>query len=359
MTTLVTGGTGFLGRHLIKKLIENGEDDIRVLTRNFDIELSNMGVEVVEGSLNSSEDIRRVSAGVERVYHLAGRVERDPKHAHKMYELHVDGTRRLLSTLRDNNLEKVVVASTSGTVGVGTKPDFIADDDSETVENLVHRWPYYLSKIYAERVCQRFIDDDQMPIVQMRPTLLLGPGDSRESSTGDVVLFMKGKIPTLMSGGISFVDVRDAADAFITAMDKAPAGRTYLLGSANLTIAEFFTKLETLTGLKAPWVPLPDDAALAGARLLNSAMRLFGKEAALAPTSVEMAKYYWYIDWSLAQGELGFTTRDPMKTLRDTVRWIERYHADFGDGKLRKLPAKGLVSKELTDHVEQVYEDGR
>src|SRR5690606_18805786 len=136
-----------------------------------------------------------------RVYHLAGKVERDPRQAHRMYALHVDGTRLLLEALRANTdkLEKIVVASTSGTVGVSKTADTVAHDDAPFVEHLVGQWPYYLSKIYAERVCQDAIKDHNMPIVLMRPTLLLGPGDHRQSSTGDVVLFLQKKIPTALS----------------------------------------------------------------------------------------------------------------------------------------------------------------
>lgn len=334
-TTLVTGGTGFLGRHLIVRLVDAGEK-VRVLTRSFDQELAELGVEIVEGSLSDTDDVRRAVEGVTRIYHLAGRVERDKSKAHLMYDLHVEGTRRLLDAARGiDDLEKIVVASTSGTVGVGRDPGFVADDDSPTAETVVRNWPYYLSKIYAERVCMRYVNEHDLPIVLMRPTLLLGPGDRRESSTGDVVLFLKQKVPTLMSGGLSFVDVRDVADAFIAAMDRGRVGETYLLGAMNCKLSEFFEMLEDLTGIKAPWIPLPDEAAVVSARLLSSALRLVGRSSELDPTTVEMATHFWYIDWSKAERELGFEPRDPVKTLRDTVRWIENNHADFSAEKRR------------------------
>ncbi|MFU8803440.1 MAG: NAD-dependent epimerase/dehydratase family protein, partial [Bradymonadaceae bacterium] len=176
MTTLITGGTGFLGRHLIDALKARGEKNLRVLTRSFDLELADLGVEIIEGSLNDADDLAGAVDGVKKVYHLAGRVERDLDHAHKMYSLHVDGTRMLLEALKGRKVEKIVVASTSGTVGVGEDPDFMAFDDSPTADLIVKGWPYYLSKIYAERVCEEYIEEHGMPIVIMRPTLLLGPG---------------------------------------------------------------------------------------------------------------------------------------------------------------------------------------
>lgn len=357
MTTLVTGATGFLGRHLVTQLVERGET-VRALTRSFDRELAALGVEIIEGDFTNIADLARAVEGVTRVYHLAGKVERDQRHAHRMYELHVDGTRMLLEALRaegNPKLEKIVVASTSGTVGVSKSADDIATDDSPTAEHLVRDWPYYLSKIYAERVCQDAIKDHGMPIVMMRPTLLLGPGDRRESSTGDVVNFLQKKIPTSMSGGISFVDARDAATAFILAMDKAPVGRTYLLGACNLTLTDFFKRLEAISGIAAPRLPIPDKAALFGARFLDAAMRSVGKTADLDPVSVDMARYFWYIDSTCAHEELGWKPRNANDTLRDTVRWIETHHPEFTQSSNastgRKPPPPGFVPQETLDYA--------
>jgi dihydroflavonol-4-reductase len=356
MTTLITGGTGFLGRHLIDALIARGETNLRVLTRGFDLELSDLGVEIVEGSLTDPDDLATAVDGVTRVYHLAGRVERDPEHAHKMYELHVDGTRKLLAALKGKPVEKIVVASTSGTVGVGEAPDFLATDESPYADQIVRGWPYYLSKIYAERVCFDAIARDGLPIVLMRPTLLLGPGDRRESSTGDVVLFMRQRIPAPMPGGISFVDVRDTAEAFILAMEQAAPGSTYLLGACNLTLVDFFKRLEDITGIRAPWLPVPGKAALFGSRLLDKAHRAIGKRADVDPVSVEMAQYFWYIDSAKARQELGWKPRNPNETLKATVRWIERHHPEFAPKSARKAPPAGLVPAETLAFAEKMRE---
>lgn len=327
MTTLVTGGTGFLGRFVVRELA--GRGPIRVLARSFDPEIAQLdGVEFCEGDLLDEIDLARAVAGVERVYHLAGLVERDASRAHRMYELHVDGTRKLLRALPDT-VEKIVVASTSGTVGVSDRPNAIAGDDAPYAEQIVRRWPYYLSKIYAERACDEIAAERGLNIVQLRPTLLLGPEDYRESSTGDVVLFLRRRIPSILEGGLSFVDVRDVATAAVSAMERAQPGEKYLLGAANMTLAEFFGHLERISGVPAPGGAIPGNLAEAGATLLGGALRWLGAEPELAPESVEMARHTWYIDWSRAERDLGFRPRAPLVTLRDTVRWIERHHPDL------------------------------
>jgi len=356
MTTLVTGGTGFLGRHLVDQLLER-EASVRVLTRSYDRDLAEKGVEIVEGSLGSDEDVRSAVDGVDRVYHLAGKVDRRPDRAHEMYELHVEGTRRLLDALTDIEVDKIVVASTSGTVGVSEDPNVVATEESDTKESILRDWPYYLSKIYAERVCRQLADAHDLPIVLMRPTLLLGPGDWRGSSTNDVVLFLKGEIPAVMSGGISFVDVRDAADAFVRAMERGTPGEAYLLGAVNLALAEYFERLETISGVSAPSMPVPDGLMVAGSKLLSSASRAVGRDSEIDPVSVEMAQYYWYIDSTKAENELDWRPRDPDETLRDTVRWIRNHHPDFGEGRSRPDPPSEFVPEETVEYARERFDE--
>ena len=360
MTTLITGGTGFLGQHLIDQLVAAGDRDLRVLSRNPNDMLQALGVEVVEGSLLSREDLEEATDGVERVYHLAGRVERDRKKAHLMYELHVDGTRLLLDVLRDSStdVEKIVVASTSGTVGVGTNPDFMATDDSPHAESIVRNWPYYLSKIYGERVCFEYVEKYDMPIVQMRPTLLLGPGDERESSIGDVVNFLRRKIPGVIDGGISFVDVRDTADAFVRAMDDGEAGETFLVGASNLTMGEFFARLEAIAGVPAPKMKVPDTFAKLGSRLLDAVTKVTDEIGDIDPVSLEMARHFWYIDSSKARQKLGWSPRDPDKTLRDTIHWIRENHPEFQDERgPRPDPSPELVPPETVEFARKMREE--
>ena len=335
MTTLVTGGTGFLGRHVVEQLVARGER-VRVLARSYDPALSEGSVEQVAASLLDPEAVAEALQDVDQVYHLAGRVERDARRAHAMYDLHVNGTRNLLNAIDPEHVRRIVVASTSGTVGVGTDPAFLADDESDYVERTVRHWPYYLSKIYAERVCDEIAAARGLDVVQMRPTLLLGPADERYSSTHDVVLFLQRKIAATPEGGVSFVDARDAASAFLSAMQRGEAGAKYLITAANMSLADFFTQLEDISGVRAPGAALPGVAAEFGATVLSAALRALGAEPEVTSESVAMARHYWYVDDSRARRILQWQPREPRRTLRDTVRWIERNHPDFAKAKSRR-----------------------
>jgi dihydroflavonol-4-reductase len=133
--------------------------------------------------------------------------------------------------------------------------------------------------------------------------------------------FLERGIPATPAGGIAFVDVRDAAEAMISAYQRGRPGERYLLNAANMTIAAFFQRLERLTGVKAPAFAMPRSRALAiGAnRLFSRALRAIGGEPPVDEVSVELAQYFWYASSAKAERELGFAPRDPGETLRDTV----------------------------------------
>ncbi|HVF67021.1 MAG TPA: NAD-dependent epimerase/dehydratase family protein [Pyrinomonadaceae bacterium] len=320
--TLVTGGTGFLGSHLVRLLVEEGVKPLRVLSTSAPAWLEELGVETVEGSITSPETVARAVEGAAEVYHLAGRVSREPDDAHSMYKLHVDGTRVLCEAARAAGVKSIVMASTSGTIAVTEDGDIVPDEDWPTPLDIISRWPYYASKLYQERVAIENFDGDGRRLVMLNPSLLLGPGDERLSSTKVVLDFLSRKIPTVPKGGLSFVDARDAARAFAAAMRAGRHGERYLLGSANWTFDRFFKRLERITKVSAPFVSLPSKLAVAGARGISSLFKQWKLAPPVEPSEIEMAEHFWYLDSAKAERELAFAPRDPQETLLDTVTYV-------------------------------------
>ncbi len=265
----------------------------------------------------------RVVAGTSCVFHLAGVVSRDPDDGQRMMRLHVDGTRRVLEAMKAASVKRMVLASTSGTIGV-SKNEEILDESAPYAEEIVAGWPYYASKIYQERLAFEHGKRLGIEVVAINPSLLLGPGDRRLSSTGDVRRFLKKQIPTIPDGGINFVDARDAALATANALDKGRAGERYLLGGPNWTTKEFFERLGRVANVNPPRLKLPAKWNKLGASLVEELYRWRGKEPPIERISVEMAEHYWWIDSSKAETELGFAPRDPQLTLVDTVRYLRQ-----------------------------------
>lgn len=319
---LVTGATGFLGEHLCRVLVERGHA-VRGLARSRSAVLAELGVEHVRGDVLDGPELDRALAGAAAVFHLAGAVSRDPDDAQRMMRLHVDGTRRVLERMAAANVKKLVLASTSGTIGV-SKDEEILDETAPYAEEIVAGWPYYASKIYQERLAFEHGRRLGIDVIAVNPSLLLGPGDRRLSSTGDVRKFIKRKIPVLPDGGINFVDARDAAVATANALEQGRPGERYLLGGPNWTMKEFFARLGRVANVAPPRLRLPAKWNRWGASLVEELYRHRGKEPPVDRISVEMAEHFWWIDSAKAERELGFSARDPQLTLVDTVAYLRQ-----------------------------------
>lgn len=319
MKLLVTGATGFLGSTLVPLLSEAGHE-VRALVRS---DAAFPGVDCARGDVRDPESLRRALRGIEGVFHLAGLVSRDPADGRRMYELHVDGTRNLLAAAERAQVSRVVLASSSGTIGVSRTRRIATEEDDYPIE-AVGRWPYYLSKIYEEKLAIEAARRG-LPLVILNPSLLLGPGDARMSSTGDIYRFLMGRIPVLPRGGISFVDVRDAAEAFVAALTRGNVGERHLLGAVNWEFQEFFARLGRIAHRPAPPLRMPSRLKIATAHLLERWARERGREPELPASDVEMGECWFFIDSSKSARLLGFRPRDPLETLSDTVRYVRRH----------------------------------
>jgi dihydroflavonol-4-reductase len=322
VTYLVTGGTGFLGEHVARELVRRG-DRVRSLARTGSPILGALGVEEIRGDVTSGTELAEAVRGVAGVFHLAGVVSRDPADAQRMMRVHVDGTRRVLEAAAAAGIGRVVVASSSGTIAV-SEDDRVHDESAPYATETVSGWPYYASKIYQEKLALELGAALGLEVVVISPSLLLGPGDRRLSSTLDVLRFLRRQIPVVPDGGVNFVDVRDAAAATIAAMTKGRPGERYLLGGPNWTVAEFFGRLARVSKVGAPRLKVPARLARWSAGLVEELYRHQGKAPPVDRVSVEMGQHYWYVDARKATRELGFEARDPGLTLADTVRYLRQ-----------------------------------
>jgi dihydroflavonol-4-reductase len=336
---LVTGGTGFLGSHLVSGLARSARGaagDLRVMVQSTPPAwLRDLGVELCAGSVTRPEDVARALEGVDRVYHLAGMVSHKPSDGHRMYAVHVDGTRILCEAAVRAGVKRIVMSSTSGTIAASKRADEMPDEDSSAPIDIIARWPYYTSKLYQEETARRHCAD-KVELVTLNPSLLLGPGDDRLSSTRPVLQFLAREVLMTPPGGVNFVDARDVAALLPVAMERGTPGERYLVGGYNWSFAELFGRLERLTKVAAPLMKARGPLPLLATRAQAALYRHWGRRVPVEPQSVEMAEHFWYFDSGKAARELGFEPRDATDTLFDTVKYI-REHL-LGNDAFQKAP---------------------
>ncbi len=323
---LVTGATGFLGRHVIDTLLEQsiekfGDRRLRLLCRSTAPWDDNARVETIRGEILDRQLVQRAVEDTDVIIHLAGRVIRDPARSAELFETHVEGTRNVCDAALKNGKPRILIASSSGTIALSRKPK-MHDEGAPYAIDVAGNWPYYLSKIYQEKLAFSYFENEGLPIIVLNPSLLLGPGDVYLSSTRDVQMFLDGKIQNIPAGGLNFVDVRDAARTFVRAIDDGLPGRRYLVGGHDMTVRDFFYLIQCVSGVRAPLVSLSESWARGSADIIRRVMSFAGRRFPLDDTAIEMAYRFWYCDSKRAKRELGLTPRPAEETIRDTVAFL-------------------------------------
>src|SRR5262249_52591255 len=225
--------------------------NLRVMASRVPEWMKDAGIEAAEGSVTNREDIANAVRNTSAIFHLAGKVSRDNNDAAAMNRIHLEGTRILCEAAKQAGVKTMILASSSGTIAVSEDEQIFDETFPQPVE-IISQWAYYASKYYQERAALENFDGDGCRLVIMNPSLLLGPDDERLSSTKPVLDFLARKIPYCPGGGLSFVDVRDTAAAFVSALERGRHQEKYLLGSTNMTFEDFFGRLERLSGVRAP-----------------------------------------------------------------------------------------------------------
>lgn len=330
---LVTGASGFLGRHLLQQI--QGLEPLRrviALVRSRE-EWDAMawtggltGVETLDGGVTAPErwaaDPRL--AGIVGVIHLAALVRHRRQDAEEVYFVNVEGTMAMARVAARYRCRMLFV-STSGTVGCFREPGPSADEESPYCEAEVAGWPYYDSKVKAEKAARELAAELGVELIIVRPPVLLGPGDHRFRSSAHVSRFLDGKLPFLIKGGMHFADVRDAARALVRIMEREQVRPVYHLPGTIGTIEEFYRMVAVAAGSDSVPRVIPYLPALWASRATHA----LGLKLLPEPALIEMAAHYWAMHSKYSEAELGYRSRPGLETVAATVGWLntQRRHA--------------------------------
>jgi dihydroflavonol-4-reductase len=313
--TLVTGGTGFIGSHLVRELAKRG-DELRLLARRgSDLEhLSDVEFERTTGDVTDRRAVRRAMKDVEQVFHVAGSTSMRSGARGMVFEVNVGGTRNIVEEAMRAGVEKVIHTSSAGAVGPA-RPGGTADE-SQPFKAGHLGLAYINSKHEAEVEVMRAAARGLATVI-VNPTFVLGPDDPSGTSNALVKRVMLRQIPFYVDGGLNIVDVRDVAKGHLLAARKGKAGERYILGGRNFTIGRLFADIGRISGVPPPPVKVPPHLTTAA---IAVAQRV-GYPVPVAEEEVRTAQYWWTYRSTKAKKELGFKPRPHEETLEATIAW--------------------------------------
>jgi nucleoside-diphosphate-sugar epimerase len=316
----LTGGTGFIGGHLARKLRERG-DEVVALVRSPDKAgaLRELGCELVEGDLSSAEAIRRGMEGCGSAFH-AGAVYKVgiPKSEHApMWDANVAGTERVLDAAHDAGVARIVYVSTVNVFG-NTRGELVDEtyrrSEADGFLSCYDETKYRAHLVAEDRITKGY------PLVIVQPAGVYGPND--HSEIGNMIEQTRtGKLKLKMfpEAGFMLVHVEDVAEGILLAHDRGQIGEAYVLAGEQVRMGELVDRVAALSGRKPPRATMP------GALIKLSAPfgPIVGPLLGFPPNLRELVKVsegvtYWARD-DKARRELGFAPRDLETGLKQTL----------------------------------------
>lgn len=326
MKTLITGGNGFVGSALAKKLVEQGEE-VRVTirqksnTRNID----NLDVEKVYADVRDEHAIRKALKDCRKLYHTAGLYKVWLRDENELHDVNINGTRTVMREALSQGVEKVVLTSSIAALGITENGE---PSDEQVQFNLWDtKLPYEISKYEAEEAAWQYTKEG-LPLVVVRPSLVLGERDFYPTPSGKLLLdVLHGRYLFYLDGGINLVDINDVAAGHINAMERGTVGESYNLGNNqnNISLKRLFSLIGEIGGVPAPRFKIPFPAALLYSNLsLLLANAVTHKPPLLAPGALQVLHLYKKMDSTKAIKALGLPQTPLRETIQRTVDWYRK-----------------------------------
>jgi nucleoside-diphosphate-sugar epimerase len=322
---LVTGGGGFLGSAIVRRLIERG-DDVRSLARNFYVELEQLGVDQVQGDISDPEDVAKACDGRDIVFHVAAKPPPWGKYD-DYYRINVTGTQNIIDSCRKQNIARLIYTSTPSVVFNGK--DIEGADESMPYPNkfCTH---YSETKAIAEQNVVA-VSNRKLNTIVLRPHEIWGPGDNHILPR---LVARANRLKQIGNGKnrIDTIYIDDAADVHVLAADKLKenpklSGRIYFISQDEPVPAwDIVNALLKAAGCKQIKKAVPFRIAwLAGAllELVYNTLQLSGEPYITRFMAEAVSQSHWF-DISAAKKDLGYkpklTTAEGLKRLEG---WLQ------------------------------------
>jgi dihydroflavonol-4-reductase len=319
--TIVTGGAGFIGSHLVGLLTASGKRVRVVERRGASVGHLAPEVEVVFADIRDRAAIGAAMRDADQVYHLAANPNLWARNRGEFEAVNHQGTVNVLDTALEARARRVLHTSTESILTKASAIGLIDENVEIALDDTVG--PYCRSKWKAEQYAFALARQGR-PVVVANPTMPVGPGDRGLSPPTSLIRdFCLGKLPALMDCTLNLIDVRDAAKGLELVMERGRPGRRYLLGAANLTLAGLAGILSELSGTKPPRWRVPYAVGLAVAVVSEFwADRVTGRPPKASVTGVRLARRIMHFDTARTLKEIGLEPRHIRSALQDAVSWL-------------------------------------
>ena len=319
---LVTGGTGFIGANLVKKLY-NGKNKITVFAKDeYHPFLKGLKINVVKGDIRNYNSTLKAIKSHQYVYHLAACSLFGLKDKDKIFGTNVRGTENVMKACLEANVKKVVHVSSSAVYGFskGKRRKLNEKNNLDMKDNL-----YAISKKLGEDIVRDYVKKGLKATI-ICPSFVIGPGEVDPKRYILAQSIAKGRIRFTFPGGGGNVAVEDIVEGLVLAMEKGRIGERYILSTNNIRIYDFYNLVASI--LKKPKIKLMIPRALYYPMYaLGALLNIMMENPTISPEAVRWHFNYKYFDASKAKKELGWK---PKITLQESIKRAINYYKSIG-----------------------------
>lgn len=320
MKILVTGATGFLGGHIVRRLVRDGHA-VRILRRESSslADLQGLPFEDFIGDITHPESVAKSMVGIDAVIHAAAKISYWPRDAADTMHVNAYGTQCVANAALEAGVKRFVYVSSVMAVGI---PESGKVGDENLVYNFkLHPNPYSESKHAGELFLQDLVGRGLHAVI-VNPGAIIGPMDRRRAVGG---LFFPGRINRyfFIEGGMSAVDVDDVVDGIVRAMEKGRVGARYLLTGDNVSYRRMREVIAEEMGEPKPFIPIPTKLLQLIAGIADVLSYWTNHRPRISRPMAEFLPFELYYTSKKAQGELGWTPHPFLDSVKRAVAWYK------------------------------------
>lgn len=320
---VVTGGKGHVGFALVKELADRGEK-IRLLLRSDSTVFDNIDCEKIMGDVCDLQSLEKAFEGADTVYHVAGVVDISGTKDKQVWEVNVEGTKKVVEACKKTGVKTLVYVSSIDAIPMG--------NGTQELTEISHFDPDLLEGTYAKSkavATQYVLDnaDDNLKVCVVHPSTCIGPYDNNGTSSMASVIkfFAKGLFPiTFDFGSCNFIDVRDCAKVMVAAAEKGGNKECYLACGSVISLDDFMGVLAEACNKKHPKIILKKDTIDKIIPMLEKVFEVAKLPPMINDYSIRKISENFNFVNAKARKELGFEPRPLKQSLIDTVEWEKK-----------------------------------